>query len=376
MQKSLRQLIEDSGRTLERTPYRGSPSGMLDFQLVSSDLYNWETAGAPEEQRLLYKNVAAVSDFSMVLRELPELDALDYKKRDELPYFVAGLDNIRSALDEGRRIGIKGGPCIFSVHEVLVDVMLRDGSRESFDYSTGKMYQLSETFHDQASLGEYVRARAAEVVDITFRDQKPGLTPQEYANLLYAFQTADALRAALLVIPLPDMSYRKYLAAVLSYLDDEALRERVMERFKAVLYRVTDLFLDAIRSLGAQYPAVRYRVLHERDEELCRFFYEQRAPYIERSRVLHSLTAIPEKVEPIKDYISMQGLPFYLEGITDILEVDSMDETDSFRKSQKAHKSAFRLSCLLFPELLCEDGSTTIYNAPLKKKGYGSHETH
>ena len=373
MEKTLRQLIADSGRELEHTVYRNCSPKTLDFKLVSSDLYNWEETGSPERQRLLYKNIAAAVDFPMLTGILPELNALDFRGRDGFLYFAAGLENVRSAIDEGRRLGIKGGPCIFSVHEVLSDVRLRDGSVHAFDYSTGKMYQRGTTLDVQTSLGGFVRLHAAEIEDITFRDQKRDVTPQEYANLLYAFQVSAAVHAALLVIPLPDLSYRKYLAAVLEPLD-APLRERVMRAVEPILYRVTDLFLEHIRRLGAEYPSVRYKVLHDRDRELCDFFYRQRAPYIERNRVLRALTAIPEKVEPIKDYISMQGLPYYLEGITDIIEVDSADEIDSYRKSKKAHKGAFHLSCILFPELLCADGSTTVYNAPPDKKGYGEYE--
>ena len=371
METTIRRLISDSGRTLAQTSYRDSPEEMLDFRLVSSDLYSWEDRGEPAQQILQYKKTVTVADFSMLSGVLPELNALDYKKRNEMPYFVAGLENIRNAIDRGVRIGIKGGPCIFSVHEVLVVVTLRSGERYSFDYSTGKIYQKERLMDNASSLGDFVRAHAAEITDIAFRDEKQDVTPQEYANLLYAFQVANAVHAALLVIPLPDMSYKKYLIAILGYLDG-GMRERVMEEFEKVLYRVTDLFLALIRQLSIEYPSVNYRVLHDRDRELCSAFYRMRAPYIERGRVLHALTSIPEKVEPIKDYISMQGLPYYLEGITEIIEVDSMDETDSYRKSKKAHKGLFNLDCILFPELLSANGLTTIYNALPKDKGYGN----
>ena len=372
METTLRLQIAGSGRTPEQTIYRSTSAEALDFLLFSADLYSWENTGPAEGRRLLYKNSVAASDFAMLTEALPELEALRFRKREHMPYFTAGLEQLRSAMDGGRRIGVKGGPCIFSTHEVLVDVRLRGGEKRSFDYSTGRMYEQEVVLSGGTSLGEFLRAHGSEVEDISFRDEKRGVTPQEYANLLYAFQVSDALKASLLVIPLPDMSYKKYLAAVLEYVE-EGLRGKVMEKFEAVLYLVTDLFLDLIRGLAEEYPGVRFRVLHDRDTDLCRFFYEKRVPFIQRGSVLHSLTAIPEKVEPIKDYISMQGLPYYLEGITDIVEVDSMDETDSFRKSRKAHKDAFRLSCILFPELLCPNGKTTIYNAPLQDKGYGNY---
>ncbi len=214
METTVRRLIHSSGRIPEETAYRGSGGEMLDFRLFSADLYSWEETPPPARQRLVYKNTVAVADFAMLTELLPELRALAFKKREALPYFVSGLENIRAAVDRGERIGVKGGPCIFSVHEVLVDVTLRGGETVSFDYSTGKMYLRERILSAQSSLGDFVRARAPEIENISFRDEKQGVTPQEYANLLYAFQIAHALGAALLVIPLPDMSCRKSVAAI------------------------------------------------------------------------------------------------------------------------------------------------------------------
>ena len=59
----------------------------------------------------------------------------------------------------------------------------------------------------------------------------------------------------------------------------------------------------------------------------------------------------------------MPALPFYLLGIRDILEIDSVDETDSFRKCGKAHKGTINLSCILYPEKLSADGKNTVYHA-------------
>ena len=66
----------------------------------------------------------------------------------------------------------------------------------------------------------------------------------------------------------------------------------------------------------------------------------------------------------------MPALPFYLLGIRDILEIDSVDETDSFRKCGKAHKGTINLSCILYPEKLSSDGKNTVYHANQEFKEY------
>jgi hypothetical protein len=69
----------------------------------------------------------------------------------------------------------------------------------------------------------------------------------------------------------------------------------------------------------------------------------------------------------------MPALPYYVFGCEHILEVNSMDETDSYRKCRKAHKSVLTLSCILFPELLSSDGTNTIYCTTLEHKDYNNY---
>lgn len=129
-----------------------------------------------------------------------------------------------------------------------------------------------------------------------------------------------------------------------------------------------------IEQMRTLYQSVRCEVVHARDKQLCEKYYEARSPYMERNKVIRNLTAIPEKLESVKDYVSMPALPFYLFGINNVIEVDSMDETDSFRKCRKAHKGALNLSCILFPELLSTDMVHTIFDAPWDRKEYGRYE--
>ncbi len=197
------------------------------------------------------------------------------------------------------------------------------------------------------------------------------MTPQEYLNLLYPFEIAAALRGPL-VIPIPDMSYRKYLLYALDAVPED-LKKQALEDFDAILNRIADMYLDVIAKLQARFQIKRFACVHRRDPAALELWYDKRAPYIERGKVLRSLTRLPEKIEPIKDYISMPALPFYLFGETNLLQVDSVDETDSYRKCRKAHKNALRMGCILLPELLSGDGVHTLYNAPTQWKEYGNY---
>lgn len=175
------------------------------------------------------------------------------------------------------------------------------------------------------------------------------------------------------MIPLPDMSYRKYLLYVLETVSD-GLRARTLETFDGILNQISDMFLDAIETLQARFQVPRFVCVHRRDPATLNIWYEKRAPYVEHRRVLQYLTRVQEKVEPIKDYISMPALPFYLFGAKNILQVDIVRETDSYRKCRKAHKSAFRMGYILTPELLSRDGVHTFDAALLPWKDYGNFD--
>ena len=71
----------------------------------------------------------------------------------------------------------------------------------------------------------------------------------------------------------------------------------------------------------------------------------------------------------------MPALPYYVFGSKYILEVNSMDETDSYRKCRKAHKNEVVMGCILFPELLSGDGENTIYCTTLEYKEYGKYKS-
>ena len=255
--------------------------------------------------------------------------------------------HIRKALEEDpESVCVEGGPCLFGEHEVTATVRLRGGEEFWFDYSTGKRYvaQEDDEYDEsiqvlESDLASFLCIHADEVEAVSFRSDKTGLTRQEYLHVYLPFAVADALQTAL-VVTLPDMSYRKYLDYAAERLP-APIGDKVMADFDRILYGISDMYLDLIRRLQDHFHIARLSVVHNRDRELVDLFETARRPHIERNKVLRKITSNNAKLESIKDYISMPALPNYIFGSKAILEVNSMDETDSYRKCRKAHKGVF-----------------------------------
>ena len=366
MEYTIREMIAQKGRKLEETDYARSNPHMLDFRLISGDFYEWDGG------KLRFKECADVMDFEQVAEAFPPFGNVRYASREKFPYFTGNLDRLLSARERGEAIAVEGGPCLFGEHEVTVSVRLNDGETRLFDYANGRAYLDKTDFDETDELTDYLRLNGERVTEIAFRQNKWELTPQEYLNLRYPFEIAAALGGPL-VIPIPDMSYRKYLLYALDAVSED-IRKQALEDFDGILNRIADIYLETIAKLQARFQIGRFACVHRRDPSALKLWYEKRAPYIERGKVLRHLTRLPEKVESVKDYTSMPALPFYLFGANNILEVNSVYETDAFRKCQKAHKNALQMGCILIPELLSGDGVHTIYNAPLQWKEYGNYK--
>ena len=109
----------------------------------------------------------------------------------------------------------------------------------------------------------------------------------------YPFEIAAALGGPL-VIPIPDMSYRKYLLYALDAVPQE-LRDGTLAEFDKILDGIADLYLKTIAELQEQFQIERFLCVHRRDPKPLDLWYEKRAPHIERGKVLRSLTRLPEK---------------------------------------------------------------------------------
>lgn len=368
---SILEICEKKGISIRDTCYRHSCRETLDFRIVSGDFYD-VSRNADGDSILRYKNCVDILDFPMLISQLPQLKNIQYPIRDELPYFTAGLSELAQRIAAGEPAAVEGGPCLFGTDEVGVEVIRKDGQRDWFDYNTGKSYLGRDSAVEGMDFRDFVKEHCEQIRAVHFENRKLGLTPQEWAFLKYPFEIAAALSAPL-VIPIPDLSYIKYLDAVLMPVAEQ-VRLEALEEFRGISHAICDLYLNVIERMRPLYPGVRCDVVHDRDRVLCGRYYAAREPFMERGKTLRTLTGIPEKLESVKDYVSMPALPYYLYGIENVLEVDSMDETDSFRKCRKAHKGKLNLSCILFPELLSKDKIHTIFDAPRNEKEYGKYE--
>lgn len=376
---TIRNILMQKGVMPEETDYAHSNQDMLDFRLITGDFY--EMSG----RKLRFKDSVDVMDFEQAAVAFPPFGKVSYKSREKLPYFTDGLDALREAMNRGESVAVEGGPCLFGNYEVSVALHLKGGRTRLFDYAGGKAYSQMERasdseentlsdggFSETEELAPFLRENGPQVEQISFRQEKTGLTPQEYLNLLYPFEIAAALKGPL-VITIPDMSYRKLLLAVMDFIP-EGIREQALADYDAISTRIKDYYLTALQELRERYQIEQFLCIHGGDSEKLQTWYEKRAPFIERSRVLHSLKRKPERLESNKDYISMPALPYYLTNTNHILEVNSVYETDPYRKCKNAHRNDLQMGCILFPYLLSGDGVHTIYHAPLQWKEYGGYK--
>ncbi len=223
MSFSIREYLTENGVALRDSVYEASDPAMLDFQIYSGDFYKLTEKNG--KKALRYKNAVDLMGFEMLTGCLPALDRIRLADRRLFPYGVENLDRFADALAGNRaRAAVEGGPCLFSAREVIAEVSERTGRTLYFDYSEGKAYPgagadpLPEEDQEIEGFASYVRFHMGTISDIRFHSHKTGLTPQEYLHLRMPFEVAAALDLPL-VLTLPDMSYRKYLAYALEEAD-------------------------------------------------------------------------------------------------------------------------------------------------------------
>ena len=315
-----------------------------------------------------FKNNLTAVSFQALERVMPYLSNIQYPGRNEMPLFTKRIPELAKAAETGRPVGISGGPCLFGVNEVMVVITELDGRSTVYDFSSGRNSFLNG---EEADLGEVLERYAKKIRSIDFINHKKGVTSQEYDSILYLFEYARAFHAKL-VIPLPDMSYIKYFYNITKVLPESAARP-AREKFEKIAYQISDLYLNVISRMKCRYPDVEYVAVHQREEALCRLYYEKRQSYLTDSMVKR-LTSVRGKTGAVLDYITMPALPYYIWGIRDVIQIDCLDEADSYRKCAKLHKRDMNLYALMYPERISADGENTIFYAPLEYKEYLTFE--
>ena len=311
-----------------------------------------------------FKNCLYAMSFSTIGNYIPKMKNISFRCLEKMPLFTAGFSQLKKATEEGQPIAVTGGPCLFGVNEVSVVLEKKNGTRDVYDFSSGENAQYA--IHAKG-LAEALQDAKDEIINISVVNHKKGITSQEYDSIQCLFECAQAVNARL-TIPLPDMSYIKYFRNITQNLPQEVAEEG-LQKFRQVSFEICDMYLRLIDVFQKEYLGVEVAVIHERDTELCRRFYEGREPFLD-NRLVRNLSNIPWKADSILDYITMPALPYYLWGITDIIQMDSLDEADSYRKSCKLHKGTVQIYAMLYPERLSKDGKHTIFYAPLEYKEY------
>lgn len=314
---------------------------------------------------LVYKTFVQINDSKMVEEKLPQFKEVKWPCKEQMPYFIAGLEDFAAAVARGEPTAITGGPCFFGEHEVDLVFTLKDGSQKVYDFTTRR-----RNAGDKVSLeAEFTKQNADEVVDVSFVSHKELLTTEEYDSILYLFELANATGSSL-TLPIVDASYAKYLDSMLEPLSIE-LRVRARKEFRRVAAPIIQMYRELFDTLKKKYPNIKETfIMTGEDRDLLSQYYAKRAPYVDKPSTRRIISGIQEKIESVKDYITLPALPFYFLGIKNVLEVDYIGETDSFWKCRKMHKGQMNLSALLYPIKISADGWRSIFSTELQYKEY------
>ena len=360
-------LTEEESRVADETKLLRTEKKRLTNEI--QDLIVSNVGARTENHVLTYKDTVLCNSLANMETILPELRGMDAGRLERIPILTKSFDELPAKARGGRRLAVVGGPCLLGTGEMLIHVIHGDGSSASFDFNTGNY---SGDLRDENALGPYARENADSIVKILFENKKTALTLQDYEFLRLPIEFARVLEVPV-VIPLPDAAYMKYIDSVTSAAAPE-VRESAQRDFGVEIRRVSRLFLDAIEELRRRLRPTKLEVLHLGNKAVLDAFYNGRRRYYERflsfSQGLSPITRDADMLESVTDYIFYPALPFYLWGIENIIQVDSLNETDSLRKCANAHGSALAIFGVLYPEMLDKSASRAMSMAPVESKEY------
>ncbi|MDR3332579.1 MAG: hypothetical protein LBT08_08115 [Synergistaceae bacterium] len=331
------------------------------------------TGKRSEKRAITYKNTVLCNTLKNMESLLPELAGMDAGRLGRIPVFTSGFPRLTERLDAGARIAVVGGPCLLGTGEMTIHVKRRDGRSFRFDFNTRGA--AGHQPDDADAMGKFFMENAETVVDVSFENMKERLTLQDYESLRIPLEFGRVLDAPV-AIPLPDVSYMKYIEAATAPLE-RSIRERATGDFVLEMHRVSDLFIGVIEDLARRLGQTKLEIVHDRNKMALGAFYSGRAPFYKEEggfvssyRGLKTVTGQPNMMESVVDYIFYPALPKYLWGIDDILQVDSLNETDSHSKCMYAHGAAASFYGALYPESLGKSGACAVSKAGVQDKEY------
>ena len=323
-----------------------------DVEALRRDFY----AAQGEKYILRYKNTLTVDTLENIAALNPPLQGIHANAN--VPFFTRNAEKLA-----GGEIGVVGGPCLFGADEMDIHITHDDGTRYTYDFVMRK--NKTPNAEENCTLSTHFTRYGQHITEIEFENHKTALTLQEYESLAFPLSLAAALQAPF-VFPIPDASYKKYLAAVSRGINP-GLRDDMLQRFTRALHKITDMYLALAEALIKKYTPPKYIILHERNEEAMDSFNEKRLKYFTKAK---TMTAHTDMADAVLDYVSDLAAPFYFWGVSTIIQADSVDEADAMRKCAKIHSGLFTLCAVLYPEMISQNGHDTMYYAKREHKMY------
>lgn len=323
-----------------------------------------------------YKNCVTGTSMGELSQQVPQFKKVQGHLLWDMPIFTDNILGLSQALEEKRPLAVLGGPCLFGSWELGISFMDSKGNIQWFDFSSGKNYLRSgDTVFDYSlDIQDYLNKNNNKITEIHFKNYKKDITSQEYDALDYVFAFAKQFGASAF-IPIPDRSYQKYLHSLFSVLEDRSMVENAEREFASTTDEITLIFLKRISEISSRYPSVPVTVMHSNNPGIWKKFEIERVGYLEKKQgLLRQLTRRVDWKESIIDYITMPALPLYLEGIKDVIEVDCIDEMESYRKCQKIHGKALNIYPFFYADRLSSDGKNAIFYAKPAFKEYLNRE--
>ncbi|MCL2054513.1 MAG: hypothetical protein FWG90_08820 [Oscillospiraceae bacterium] len=308
-----------------------------------------------EKYVITYKNIVTANTFKNITELIPQLSGVKNERLYKMPLFTRNLTKLCGV--DFSETAVVGGPCLFGADEMKVMVTHSGGAEYCFDFVTDN--QLSEHFSQYS----------AQIVDVSFKNLKTKITVQEVDCISFPMEVASVLGASF-VYPIPDMSYIKYMEAASAPLNTD-LRLETIAKFRREAYSVADTHISLFERTLSKYNINRTLLLHERNTEALNIFYTEREKYFNGVKLSRrGFAHQADKNESVYDYISCLAMPYYAWGVKNIIQVDSVDETNAMEKCAKVHKKEFTMSGMMFPEIMSKNGVDTVFNAPKEFKLY------
>jgi len=286
------------------------------------------------------RRIALCNTVENILNYLPDLRAT-YLAKASFPMFSYNLKKFTSLMKD-KKSAIEGGPCIIGVDEVFFRIIYKSGQRRYFDIMTGFEDGPKNVYEPRRyNLANIIKTDQEDIVDIKIYEKHCSPTLHSAIELFRIMLIAKKLDLPL-IIGLPDEGYRKYLSIIVNPL---RIANQVEKEINNLLDRVVDEFLKLIDTINKIVDLEKFEVLHSRNTNLIKVFRQKTSEVAFSAR---KITDIQIKKEAIIDFSCLPAVPNFINGATNILEINNITELESLKATIKLFPE-INFSALAFP---------------------------